>query len=47
MNPLLLIYRDRAWGFKPMLSGKICKISIKAEMRSDRQNLVELKKLNF
>jgi len=27
--------------------GKICEISIKAEMMSDRQNLVSLKKLDF
>jgi len=27
--------------------GKICEISIKTEMMSDRQNLISLKKLDF
>ena len=47
MNRLLLIYPDQGSGFKPMLSGKICEISIKAEKKNDRQNLVDLKKLDF
>ncbi len=35
MNSLLLISPDRAWGLKPILSGKTTSNSVKIELRLD------------